>query len=36
MDDAIRKGVWHSRPTTRSETVGESGKQGLVIPVYLQ
>ena len=30
------RGVWHSRPTTRNEAVGESGKQGLISPVYLQ
>ena len=27
--------VWHSRPTTRNEAVGESGKQGLISPAYL-
>ena len=29
------RGVWHSRPTTRNEAVGESGKQGLISPAYL-
>ena len=24
------RGVWHSRPTTRNEAVGESGKQGMI------
>ena len=27
--------MWHSRPTTRNEAVGESGKQGLIRPAYL-
>ena len=29
------RGVWHSRPTTRNEAVGGSGKQGLISPAYL-
>ena len=29
------RGVWHSRPTTRNEAVGESGKQGLISPAHL-
>ena len=29
------RGVWHSRPTTRNEAVGESGKQGPISPAYL-
>ena len=29
------RGVWHSRPTTRNEAVGESGKQGPINPAYL-
>ena len=29
------RGVWHSRPTTRNEAAGESGKQGLISPAYL-
>ena len=31
----LSRGVWHSRPTTRNEAVGESGKQGLISPAYL-
>ena len=29
------RGVWHSRPTTRNEAVGGSGKRGLISPAYL-
>ena len=29
------RGVWHSRPTTRNEAVGGSGKQGPISPAYL-
>ena len=29
------RGVWHSRPTSRNEAVGESGQQGLISPAYL-
>ena len=31
----LSRGVWHSRPTTRNEAVGGSGKQGLISPAYL-
>ena len=29
------RGVWHSRPTTRNEAVGESGKGNLASFLYL-
>ena len=29
------RGVWQSHPTTRNEALHESGKQGLIIPMYL-